>query len=144
MRAPFVEAAALLAAHALPLVGERAGRPTRWSLNPVPPKPYALFRVSDVRSSELTDPRPLVCDTLAQLAAHIERQRADRPLELEEVDHIEFQGDNRLHVGVRVWALTDEGARLHVIGLAWLDGRGRTTLEPALRRVRAHHDRRAA
>lgn len=146
MRPQWSEAAVLLAAHDFTPVPHQAsvGRNRRsfWSLKPMPPKPYALFRKSAAQEDETTDPKPVVFDTLAQLAAHIERRRADRMIELEEVEDLEFQGDARLHVGVRVWALDMAGDRDAVLGLAWLDGRGRNTLEPALRRVRARYDRR--
>lgn len=148
MRPQWSEAAVLLAAHDFTPVPHQASvgrnRCSHWSLKPMPPKPYALFRETDGQTSRITDTKPVVFDTLAQLAAHIERRRADRMIELEEFEDLEFQGDDRLHIGVRVWALDMAGDRDTVIGLAWLDGQGRTTLEPALRRVRARYDRRAA
>ncbi len=140
MRPPWSEAAVLLAVHNFtppPTDGPR--RRSLWSLKPMPRKPFALFRKADA-----TDPNPSEFDTLAQLAARIERKRADRAIQLEEVENLEFQGDRRLHVGVQVWALDMANEKDELIGLAWLDGKGRSPLDAALRRVRQHHDRRAA
>lgn len=140
MRPPWSEAAVLLATHHFPPPPPRDPRRRNfWSLNPMPRQPYALFKKADA-----SDANPSEFATLAQMAARIERKRADRALYLEEVENLEFQGDKRLHVGVQVWALDMDGNRSDLIGLAWLDGKGRTTLDAALRRVRQHHDRRAA
>lgn len=127
-----------MADDALPLAAV-TGRPTFWSLRPMPPKPYALFRTAEIATE-----RPLVFDTAAQLAAYFERLRGDAALELEEVEDLEFRGDPNLHVGVRIWSLDLSNARDRPLGLAWLDGRGRDALEPALRRARRKYDRRAA
>ncbi|MGQ2989492.1 MAG: hypothetical protein ACT6RD_03485 [Brevundimonas sp.] len=140
MRPPWSEAAVLLSAHNFtPPPPDGSRRRNFWGLKPMPRQPFALFKKADA-----SDANPSEFATLAQLAARIERKRADRAIQLEEVENLEFQGDRRLHVGVQVWALDMANEKDELIGLAWLDGKGRSPLDAALRRVRAHHDRRAA
>jgi hypothetical protein len=84
--------------------------------------------------------KPTVFPDLHHLARHIERKRldagADRAIQLEEVEDLQFAGQPGLHTGVQVWLLDMAHERELSLGYAWLKGDGRERLEPALRTAR--------
>lgn len=138
MRPPWSESAPLLAAHHPTLAPVDLRRRGPFRSPPMPAARFALFR--DLEPTT----KPMVFDTLRDLALHIERRRDGRPLDLEDVEGVEFRGSPDLHLAVRVWTLDMANDRDACLGYAWLDDRGRETLDPALRAVRTHRDRRAA
>lgn len=91
---------------------------------------YALFRKLDGFA------KPVAYADLPALCRAIERERGERAIQLVEIEDFEFQHDDRLHTAVEVWSLDMGGDRDARIGVAWLNERGRETLEPALRAVR--------
>lgn len=96
--------------------------------------------------------KPRVFPHLKRLADYIESRRFGRALELQEVEDLEIPGRDGLFTGVQVFTLDLSNSRDRCLGWAWLNGRGREVLEPALRdacRARAARqdqraDRRAA
>ncbi|MNS63784.1 hypothetical protein D3C72_968880 [compost metagenome] len=126
MARPFIEAAVLLAAHGHPAPPPRARRaPTRRKPD-MPRFPYALLPRLDATT------KPFGFHTLPELAAHIERERADQVLQIEDVDTLQFRDVPGLHDGVEIWTLDIDNSRDRLIGYAWLGGRGRDALQPAL------------
>ncbi len=97
---------------------------------------FALInRLDDVQ------PKPTGYPDLASLARAIERDRKGRPLELVEREDFEFQSDTLLHTVVEVWTLDMANSPETLLAVAWLNERGRETLEPALRAVRQDRPR---
>lgn len=127
MRPPWTEAAALLAAHHHP-----AAIPADlYRRRPVMP--------ADARYAVLSaDPavKPRVFPDLEALARHIQRERGLQALELVETEDLEIQGDPQPRRAVTVFTLDAANDRDRLIGHAYLDGRGRETLQAALRRNR--------
>lgn len=121
---PFIEAAVLLAAHGHP--SPRARRAPLRRKPDMPRFPYALLPLLDATT------KPYGFTTLADLANHIERQRADQVLQIEDVDTLQFRDEPGLHDGVEIWTLDLDGSRDRLIGYAWLSGKGRDALQPAL------------
>ena len=138
MRRPWIEAAALLAAHD----------------HPVPPPFNRTARrpamSSDIRFAILTanpHAKPVAFPDLNALARHIQRERGLAGLELAEVEDLELQGETEPRRGVSVYTLDAGNDRDRLIGHAYLDGHGREALQSALRRNRlviADEDREAA
>lgn len=92
--------------------------------------------------------KPRVFAGATQLARHIERIRHGQAIELIDVEDIELPGRPGLYTAVQVFTLLLDGGRDRCLGYAWLDGKGRDRLEPALRAARrdlaARRDQRAA
>lgn len=127
MRRPYIEAAALLATIRV------SARPDP-TLSPFATGPYRMptdARYALVpRLDNVT--KPLIFADLASLARAIERRRAGRGLWLEEVETMPIPGSAHLHRGVKVWATNMAHDPEDLIGFAWLNEKGRETLEPAL------------
>lgn len=136
MPRPFIEAAALLAAQGFCALPPARGSvfSSRSIVLPITPSGSAARFAFLPRIDAVT--KPFVFDDLPALARHIERQRQGQTMQLEDVEHLEFAGSPDLHHGVQVWALDMAGDRDRSLGYAWLDGRGRETLEGALRAAR--------
>ncbi len=96
---------------------------------PLPSARYVLLPKLD----NVTKPKAF--PTLAALAACIERERGQQALHLVEVEDLEFRDVSGLHRGVQVWTLDLANEKDRLIGYAWLNGRGREALEPALRQA---------
>lgn len=127
MRPPWIEGAALLAAHNFP--------------TPAPRNLYRRrYRMShDVRFAILTaNPadKPKAFPDLEALARHIQRERGLQALELVETEDLEIQGDPQPRRAVTVFTLDGANDRDRLIGHAYLDGQGREVLQAALRRNR--------
>ena len=127
---PFIDGAVLLAAHGFPAPPPRnpsgARRAPLRRKPDMPRFPYALLPRLDATT------KPYGFTTLADLANHIERQRADQVLQIEDVDTLQFRDEPGLHDGVEIWTLDLDGSRDRLIGYAWLSGKGRDALQPAL------------
>ena len=124
---PWIEGAALLAAHDRPIPPPR--KPTRWR------HPMS----ADVRYALLTanpHAKPVVFSDIDALARHIQRERGLQSLELVDVEDLEVEGSADVRPGVTVYALDAGHDRDRLIGHAWLDGRGQDHLRAALRRNR--------
>ena len=133
MRPPWIEATALLAAHGFAAPDPSPSRPTR--------RPAPDIRMPDAAQFDLVPKidgitKPFVFDSLPSLARAIERRRDGRPVQLEDVEDLEFAGSAALHHGVKITALDMGGDPDALIGFAWLNERGRDVLEPALRDAR--------
>ncbi|WP_292045832.1 MULTISPECIES: hypothetical protein [unclassified Brevundimonas] len=127
MDRPWIEGAALLAAHNFP--------------TPAPRNLYRRrYRMShDVRFAILTaNPadKPKAFPDLEALARHIQRERGLQALELVEIEDLEIDGDTQNRRAVSVFALDAGNDRDRLIGHAYLDGKGRDVLQAALRRNR--------
>lgn len=127
MRPPWIEGAALLAAHNLP--------------TPAPRNLYRRrYRMShDVRFAILTaNPadKPKAFPDIEALARHIQRERGLQALELVEVEDLEIDGDTQNRRAVSVFALDAGNDRDRLIGHAYLDGQSMAVLQAALRRNR--------
>jgi hypothetical protein len=138
MRPPWIEAAALLAAHGRPIVPLRPQGVRRMS---------TTTRFAFIPHDDGGDARPVVFSDVHTLARHIERRREDRAIELVDAEDVEVPGRAALQIGVQIWTRIDD-ARDRNLGWAWLDGQGRDRLELALRSARQTMaratDRRAA
>lgn len=127
MDRPWIEGVALLAAHNLPT-----------------PSPRSLYRrryrmSHDVRFAILTaNPadKPKAFPDVEALARHIQRERGLQARELVEIEDLEIDGDTQNRRAVSVFALDAGNDRDRLIGHAYLDGKGRDVLQPALRRNR--------
>lgn len=127
MRPPWIEAAALLAAHNHPTPAPRNLHRRRYRMS------------HDVRFAILTaNPadKPKGFPDLDALARHIQRERGVQALELVEVEDLEIEGDADARRAVSVFALDAGNDRDRLIGHAYLDGQGREVLQAALRRNR--------
>lgn len=125
MRRPHVEALALLAAHGLTFI----------PLDPRRRPPMS----HDVRYALLpaeAEAKPKVFPTLNALARHIQRERGDRGLELQQVADLEVRGDTGPRRGVSVFISDLDGGRPALIGHAYLDGHGLLELQAAIRNNR--------
>lgn len=87
--------------------------------------------------------KPVVFSDIQSLARHIDRRSENCALQLEEVEDLQFAGVDRLHRGVQVWRLDMCNDRDVSLGYAWLKGRGREMLDPALRDARRQAQRNA-
>ena len=127
---PFIDGAVLLAAHGFPAPPPRnpsgARRAPLCRKPDMPRFPYALLPRLDATT------KPYGFTSIADLANHIERQRADQVLQIEDVDTLQFRDEPGLHDGVEIWTLDLDGSRDRLIGYAWLSGKGRDVLQPAL------------
>lgn len=130
MRPPWIEAGPLLAAADHTLVAVKPLHPLARSLRMADSADFAFLPRLDAVT------RPYVFPNATALARHIERKRDGRPMELVDVEDIEIEGRAGLYTGVQVWTLLPDGSRDDCLGWAWLNGRGRERLEPALRAVR--------
>lgn len=125
MRRPWIEGAALLAAHhrAAP-----APRPLNRRSYPVSPDVrFALLRAEP-------QAKPLAFPDIGALARHIQRERGTRSIELVDIEDLRFDGDANMRDGVSVYALDLGGDRDGLIGHCWLDGQGQDALRLALAR----------
>lgn len=102
---------------------------------------FAPFALAE-RLDGVTKPR--VFQNTAGLARHIEAQRHGQAIELVDVEDIEIPNQPGLYAGVQVFTLMIDGGRDRCLGYAWLEGRGRDSLEPALRAVLRDAGRKAA
>jgi len=127
---PWIEASAMLAAADVADVVIKPIHPLDRSLRMADSADFAFLPRLDAVT------HPFVFADVASMARHIERKRAGRPLQLEDVEDIEIEGRPGLYVGVQVWSLLPDGSRDECLGWAWLNGKGRDRLEPALRAVR--------
>lgn len=132
MRRPWIEATAFLAAHGFAVPEPSPSRRRR---------PNPEIRMPDTAQFALQPvldgiTKPVVFDSLPSLARAIERRRDQRPVQLEDVEDLEFAGSPALHRGVKITALDMGGDPDALIGFAWLNERGREVLEPALRDAR--------
>lgn len=127
---PFIDGAVLLTAHGFPAPAPRNQSGARRALQcrkpDMPRFPYALLPRLDATT------KPYGFTALADLANHIERQRGDQSLQIEDVETLEFRDVPGLHDGVEIWTLDLDGSRDRLIGYAWLSGKGRDALQPAL------------
>lgn len=89
-------------------------------------------------------PRPIVHATLSALADAIERRRDGAPIQLRDVEDFELEDRAGLFEAVQVFTLDMANDLDRLLGTAWLDGRGRDTLEPALRQARIAASRKQA
>ena len=88
--------------------------------------------------------KPRVFPNAARLAAHIEARRFGQAIELVDVEDIEIPGRPGLYTGVQVFTLLLDNSRDRCLGYAWLGGKGRDRLEPALRAARREAGRKDA
>lgn len=125
---PFIDGAVLLTAHGFPAPRNQSGarRALQCRKLDMPRFPYALLPRLDATT------KPYGFTALADLANHIERQRGDQSLQIEDVETLEFRDVPGLHDGVEIWTLDLDGSRDRLIGYAWLSGKGRDVLQPAL------------
>lgn len=130
MRRPWIEAAPMLAAAGCTAAAIKPLHPLARSLRMAATADFAFMPRLDAVT------RPYVFPTALALARHIERKRTARAMELVDVEDIEIEGRAGLYTGVQVWTLYPDGGRDECLGWAWLNGRGRDRLEPALRSVR--------
>jgi hypothetical protein len=147
MRRPWFEAGPALAAAGLSLTPDPDAPVTGsiWTQPMIDLAAYAFLTRIDATT------KPTAFPDLHHLARHIERRRldagADRSIQLEEVEDLQFAGQPGLHTGVQVWLLDMAHEREASLGYAWLKGDGRERLEPVLRTARrdlAGHQRLAA
>ena len=132
-RRPWIEGAALLAAHhrAAP-----APRPLNRRSYPVSPDVrFALLRANP-------QAKPLAFPDIGALARHVQRERAGRSIEMVDIEDLRFDGDANMREGVSVYLLDLGGDRDGLIGHCWLDGQGQDALRHALARnqLPAHDD----
>lgn len=133
MRRPWIEATAFLAAHGFAVPDPSTPRRARRSHPEIRMPDAAQFALAP-RLDGIT--KPVVFDSLPALAKAIERRRESRPVQLEEVEDLEFAGSPALHRGVKITTLDMGGEPDALIGFAWLNERGREVLEPAMRDAR--------
>lgn len=128
MRPPWIEAAALLAAHGHAVPSSDLYKRRK------PPMPsearYVLFT-----HPERADIRPRVFPDLRRLAAHVHQQRKGAAIELQDAP-LELDGDAAPRPGVSVWTLSDLGERRCFMGWCYIDGQKRPVLEAALAALR--------
>lgn len=137
MRPPWVEAAALLGAHGFDSTPPKPEHPFARSLRMADFAPFAFT----TRLEPTCKPR--VFTSATALATHIEDLRQGRAIELVEVEDIEIPGQPGLYLGVQIFTLDAGNSRDECLGYAWLGGKGRDRLEPALRAVRRDVGRKA-
>lgn len=87
---------------------------------------------------------PVLFPTLSALADSIERRRDGRNIQLIEVEDFELDGRPGLFTAVQIFTLDIANDQDGLLGTAWLDGKGREMLDPALRRARVVASQRAA
>lgn len=150
-RRPWIEAAALLGAAGHADAARAAASPPQ----PHSPLTWRLTMTDDVRFAfiERLDAvtKPRVFQSLDALAGWIEARRHGQAIQLIDVEDLRFQwraaagrpadpadhpGRTGPDRGVRIDALLLDGGTDRVMGFAWLDGRDRTALEPAIDRAR--------
>lgn len=131
MRPPWIDAAALLAAHGHHDAALRAAacKSLKWRPVMLADAHFAIIRPTPGQ-------KPLVFEDLDALARWIQRQRGEQALELVETEDLELEGDMGGRLGVHVYTLALDGGRDRNLGTAWLNGRGRETLQAGLRRNR--------
>ena len=151
IRRPWFEATPALSAHGLHathaltadhVIGHHIRpNPGKRPMVPTDARFVLLPRLDAVtKPKQFSGPRPL--------AMHIESLRTegggDPALQLEEVDDLRFADWPGLYDGVQIWVLDASNDRDRSLGYAYLDGRGRDVLEPALRAVRKDAQRSLA
>lgn len=130
MGRPWIEGAALLAAHDLPQPPPKGvARHPRGRAALAGDIDYALVGANP-------HDKPMAFRDLDHLARHIQRARGEQGLELADIDDLECEGDRVARPGVSVFATDVDGRRDRLIGHAWLKGRGLEHLKAALRRNR--------
>ena len=130
---PHVEATALLGAMGF------ATAPVTLSTDPETDMRHPRYALL-TRLTTTEQPQPF--DSLADLAAHIQKSRFGQGLQLREVEgfrqQIFEQGGRRLHLSrgrdraVQVWTTMLDGGLDRSLGFAWLNGGGREDLQRAL------------
>lgn len=137
MRRPWIEAVALLGTHGFDSTQPKPDHPLTRSLRMADFAPFAFA----ARLEPTCKPRAFTSATA--LATHVEDLRHGRVIELVEVEDIEIPGQPGLYLGVQIFTLDAANSRDECLGYAWLGGKGRDRLEPALRAVRRDVGRRA-
>lgn len=126
MARPFIDAA-LLGAHghsAAPVIRIRKGPRMSNDIR------FALLPGLNTREQIKAFP------DLNALARHIQRERGEQGLDLNEVEDMEIADRADATRGVEVWTLNDGNDRDRFIGYAYLDDQALETLRSALRRNR--------
>lgn len=126
MARPFIDAA-LLGAHghsAAPVIRIRKGPAMSQDIR------FALLPSLNTREQIKAFP------DLNALARHIQRERGEHGLDLNEVEDMEIANRTEATRGVEVWTMNDGNDRVGFIGYAYLDDQGLETLRSALRRNR--------
>lgn len=126
MARPFIDAA-LLGAHghsAAPVIRIRKGPAMSQDIR------FALLPSLNMREQVRAFP------DLNALARHIQRERGDNGLDLNEVEDMEIANRPQATRGVEVWTTNDANDRIRFVGYAYLDDQGLETLRSALRRNR--------
>lgn len=130
MRRPWIEAAALLAAHDKPLPPPKGdGRHRRGRAALAGDIDYALIGANP-------HDKPMAFRDLDHLARHIQRERGEQGLEMDDIADLECKGDRVARPGVSIFATDVDGRRDRLIGHAWLKGGRLEHLKAALRRNR--------
>lgn len=150
MRPPWFEATAALSA-----AGHSRGPPSPLRFTPLhiqllrglamTDSPYAFVPPRPRGGGD--QPPPVLHPSLSALADAVERRRDGRALQLIEVEDFELDArPGEVFTAVQLFALNMGNDPEDLIGTAWLNGRGRTVLEPALSqaRIRAAQKRVAA
>ncbi|PZO07623.1 MAG: hypothetical protein DCF29_03740 [Alphaproteobacteria bacterium] len=137
MRRPWFEAGPALAAAGFSLT-TAATRGSAWKHPMVDTALYAFLPRLDAVT------KPFVFADIQGLARHIDRNSLGQALQLEEVEDLQFAGVEGLHRGVQVWRLDISNDREASQGYAWLKGRGRDVLDPAMREARRRSQRNDA
>lgn len=137
MRPPWFEAAPALAAAGFEIVPIQPVHPFTRSLRMIGLVPFAFAEKLS------TDCKPRAFSSATTLANHIEDLRLGRAIELVDVEDIEIAGQPGLYLGVQIFTLDAGNGRDECLGYAWLGGKGRDRLEPALRAVRRDVGRKA-
>lgn len=135
MARPFIDAA-LLAAH-----GHRNAPVIRIRKGPAMSQDIRFALLPSLNTREQIKAFP----DLNALARHIQRERGEHGLDLNEVEDMEIANRTEATRGVEVWTMNDGNDRVAFIGYAYLDDNGLETLRSALRRNRLviDHDQHA-
>jgi hypothetical protein len=123
---PFIDAA-LLGAH-----GHSAAPVTRIRKGPRMSQDIRFALLPGLNTREQIKAFP----DLNTLARHIQRERGDHGLDLNEVEDMEIADRPAATRGVEVWTMNDGNDRVRFIGYAYLDDQGLEALRAALRRNR--------
>lgn len=126
MARPFIDAA-LLGAH-----GHSAGPVIRIRKGPAVSQDIRFALLPSLNMREQVRAFP----DLNALARHIQRERGDNGLDLNEVEDMEIANRPEATCGVEVWTTNDANDRIRFIGYAYLDDHGLESLRSALRRNR--------
>ncbi|MCA0366776.1 MAG: hypothetical protein LCH57_01760 [Proteobacteria bacterium] len=129
MRRPWMEGAALLAAHDHPVPPHRVAGRARLRAALADDVAFALVGAEPFA-------KPRVFPDIDHLARHVQRARGEQGLELVDIEDLECAGDKVDRPGVSIFATDCDGGRDRLIGHAWLSGWGVEHLKAALRRNR--------